>query len=60
MTASDTKRVTEKRIGIEKEIVDLLREIAPIMRREHDNADGYFSTKQVERIEALLQRMGKI
>ena len=57
MTASNTKRVTR---DTKKEIVDLLREIAPIMRREHDNADGYFSTKQVERIEALLQRMGKI
>src|SRR3990167_2431214 len=45
--------------GIEKEIVDLLREIAPIMRREYDKADGYFSTRQVERIEALLQRMGE-
>ena len=42
------------------EIVDLLREIAPIMRREHDKADGYFSTRQVESVEALLQRMGKI
>ena len=57
MTASNTKRVTR---DTKKEIVDLLREIAPIMRREHDKADGYFSTKQVERVEALLQRMGKI
>ena len=45
--------------GIEEAFM-LLREIAPIMRREHDKADGYFSTKQVERVEALLQRMGKI
>ena len=42
--------------GIEEAFM-LLREIAPIMRREHDKADGYFSTKQVELVEALLKRI---
>lgn len=36
----------------------LLREIAPIMRYEHDAGDGHFSTDQVEAAEHAAQDSG--